>query len=62
MKILKRVLVGLAALLGIGVVVRVFNQGVGKSGRVLYGMPWPYYGGMVEEDKRALIAAPTFKP
>lgn len=54
---------------------RVFNQGVGKSGRVLYGMPWPYYGGMVEEDKRALIAAlrkvpavakvvppPTFKP
>lgn len=36
---------------------RVFDQGVGKSGRVLYGMPWPYYGGMVEEDKRALIAA-----
>lgn len=36
---------------------RVFNEGVGKSGRKLYGMPWPYYGGMVEEDKRALIAA-----
>jgi mono/diheme cytochrome c family protein len=36
---------------------RVLNDGVGKSGRKLYGMPWPYYGGMVEEDKRALIAA-----
>jgi hypothetical protein len=36
---------------------RVLNEGVGKSGRKLYGMPWPYYGGLVEEDKRALIAA-----
>lgn len=36
---------------------RVLSEGVGKSGRKLYGMPWPYYGGLVEEDKRALIAA-----
>lgn len=36
---------------------RVLNEGVGKSGRKLYGMPWPYYSGMVEADKRALIAA-----
>jgi cytochrome c553 len=36
---------------------RVLNEGIGKSGRKLYGMPWPYYGGLVDEDKRALIAA-----
>jgi hypothetical protein len=36
---------------------RVLNDGIGKSGRKLYGMPWPYYSGMVEQDKRALIAA-----
>lgn len=36
---------------------RVFNQGIGKSGRVLYAMPWTYYAGMVEADKRALVAA-----
>lgn len=36
---------------------RVFNEGVGKSGRKLYGMPWTYYGGQTDEDKKALIAA-----
>ena len=36
---------------------RVFSEGVGKSGRKLYGMPWPYYGGMTDGDERALIAA-----
>ena len=36
---------------------RVFSEGVGKSGRKLYGMPWWYYAGMTDEDKRALIAA-----
>jgi cytochrome c553 len=36
---------------------RVLNEGVGKNGRQLYGMPWPYYKGMTDEDKRALIAA-----
>lgn len=36
---------------------RVLNEGKGKSGRELYGMPWPYYAGMTDEDKRALIAA-----
>jgi hypothetical protein len=36
---------------------RVFNEGKGKAGRELYGMPWPYYGGMTDDDKKALIAA-----
>jgi hypothetical protein len=36
---------------------RVFNEGKGKSGETLYAMPWRYYGGMTEPDKRALIAA-----
>lgn len=36
---------------------RVLNEGVSKSGRKLYGMPWPYYAGMTDEDKRSLIAA-----
>lgn len=36
---------------------KVFNEGTNKAGRKLYGMPWPYYGGMTDEDKRALIAA-----
>lgn len=36
---------------------RVFGEGVGKSGRKLYGMPWWYYAGMTDDDKRALIAA-----
>lgn len=54
---------------------RVLSEGIGKAGRPLYGMPWPYYKGMTEADKRALIAAlrtvppvvnvvppPTFQP
>ncbi|HEX3773084.1 MAG TPA: c-type cytochrome [Polyangiaceae bacterium] len=36
---------------------RVFNEGKGKSGATLYVMPWRYYGGMTDADKRALIAA-----
>ncbi len=36
---------------------RVFNDGVGKSGRPLYAMPWRYYGGQTADDKRSLIAA-----
>ena len=36
---------------------RVFNEGIGKSGRPLYAMPWRYYGGQTMDDKRALIAA-----
>jgi hypothetical protein len=36
---------------------RALNEGKGKSGRLLYTMPWSYYGGMTAEDKDALIAA-----
>jgi Cytochrome c len=36
---------------------RVFNEGVNKAGRKLYGMPWSYYAGMTDDDKRALIVA-----
>jgi hypothetical protein len=36
---------------------RVFNEGKGKAGQTLYSMPWRYYGGMTDMDKRALIAA-----
>lgn len=36
---------------------RVLSEGKGKSGQTLYAMPWRYYGGMTEADKRALIAA-----
>jgi hypothetical protein len=36
---------------------RVFSDGVNKAGRKLYGMPWSYYAGQTDEDKRALIAA-----
>lgn len=36
---------------------RVFDEGKGKTGRVLYTMPWSYYGGMTKDDKEALIAA-----
>lgn len=38
-------------------VLRVFDEGKGKSGRVLYVMPWRYYGGMTRDDKLALVAA-----
>ena len=33
------------------------SEGKGKSGATLYGMPWRYYSGMTESDKRALIVA-----
>ena len=36
---------------------RVFSDGVNKSGRKLYAMPWTFYAGQTEADKRALIAA-----
>lgn len=36
---------------------RVFNEGKGKAGRFLYVMPWYYYKGMTDDDKRALVAA-----
>ncbi len=36
---------------------KVLNEGIGKAGQVLYAMPWRYYGGMNEADKRALIHA-----
>lgn len=36
---------------------RVFNEGKGKAGRVLYAMPWSYYSGLTKEDKESLIAA-----
>ena len=36
---------------------RVFNEGKGKTGRFLYVMPWSYYAGLTKEDKEALIAA-----
>jgi hypothetical protein len=36
---------------------RVLNEGKGKAGQTLYSMPWRYYGGMTDTDKRALIAA-----
>jgi mono/diheme cytochrome c family protein len=36
---------------------RALTDGVSKSGRKLYAMPWRYYGGMTDEDKRAVIAA-----
>ena len=36
---------------------RVLTEGIGKAGQVLYAMPWRYYGGMTDADKRALIHA-----
>jgi mono/diheme cytochrome c family protein len=36
---------------------RVFDEGKGKNGRVLYVMPWSYYAGLTKEDKEALVAA-----
>jgi Cytochrome c len=41
---------------------RTFNEGKGKSGRVLFMMPWSYYSGMTTEDKEALIAALREQP
>ncbi|MBX3190864.1 MAG: c-type cytochrome [Labilithrix sp.] len=36
---------------------RVFDEGKNKAGRLLYVMPWSYYGGLTRDDKEALIAA-----
>ncbi|MEO8902218.1 MAG: c-type cytochrome [Polyangiaceae bacterium] len=36
---------------------KVLTEGIGKAGQVLYAMPWRYYGGMTDADKRALIRA-----
>lgn len=38
-------------------VARAVFGGVSRSGRRLYGMPWAYYAGMTEEDKKALLLA-----
>ncbi len=38
-------------------ILRVLNEGKGKSGRLLYVMPWRAYQGLTDGDKRALIAA-----
>ena len=38
-------------------ILRALTEGVGKSGRPLYMMPWRWYGGMTDEDKRALVLA-----
>ena len=38
-------------------VLRALNEGQGKSGATLYAMPWRYYSGMTDADKRALILA-----
>jgi mono/diheme cytochrome c family protein len=36
---------------------RAITQGVGKNGRPLYFMPWPFYRNLNEEDLSAIIAA-----
>jgi mono/diheme cytochrome c family protein len=36
---------------------RVFNEGIGKAGRPLLQMPWAFYKGMTDDDKKALILA-----
>lgn len=36
---------------------RVLNEGVSKSGRPLYIMPWTEYRHMTDEDKRAIVTA-----
>ena len=36
---------------------RVFREGKGKDGRMLWVMPWALYSGTTEEDLRAVIAA-----
>jgi mono/diheme cytochrome c family protein len=38
-------------------ILRVLSDGIGKDGKPIYVMPWPYYKGMTEEDKRAIVAA-----
>lgn len=36
---------------------RALEDGIGKSGRKLYVMPWSYYKGLTAEDKDALVSA-----
>jgi mono/diheme cytochrome c family protein len=36
---------------------RVLSEGIGKAGQPLYLMPWPFYKGLTDADKKALIAA-----
>lgn len=36
---------------------RALEEGIGKDGRVLYVMPWPYFKGLSDSDKQALIVA-----
>jgi mono/diheme cytochrome c family protein len=40
-------------------VFEAIKHGIGKTkpGRALYGMPWPHYGGMTDQDVRALVTA-----
>lgn len=38
-------------------IARAVFGGVSRSGRRLYGMPWAYYAGMNEEDRKALLLA-----
>ena len=38
-------------------ILRVLNEGVNKSGRKVFEMPWNFYKGMTDEDKKAVIAA-----
>jgi hypothetical protein len=38
-------------------ILRALEQGVTKSGRHLYAMPWTQYAGMTPEDKKALVLA-----
>lgn len=38
-------------------ILRVLTEGKGKSGRPLYTMPWRYYAGMTDGDKKALVVA-----
>jgi mono/diheme cytochrome c family protein len=38
-------------------ILRALNEGIGKNGKPLYVMPWAAYGGMTDDDKKALVAA-----
>ena len=38
-------------------ILRALTDGVGKSGRPLYVMPWRWYAGLTEDDQRALVLA-----
>jgi mono/diheme cytochrome c family protein len=38
-------------------ILKVLDEGVGKSGKPVYVMPWPSYRGMTDADKKAVVAA-----